>query len=61
MIRDLQVEELMTRLAEGKPLYLCAVQSGMGEKAARKYRRLGKLPSQCLPERTWRTRRDNLF
>ena len=58
MIRDLQVEELMKRLAEGKPLYLCAVQSGMGEKAARKYRRLGKLPSQCLPERTWRTRRD---
>ena len=30
----------------------------MDEKTARKYRRLGRLPSEVAPERTWRTRED---
>jgi hypothetical protein len=30
----------------------------MDEKSARKYRRLGKLPSQCQAEHTWATRQD---
>jgi hypothetical protein len=35
-----------------------AAKAGMSENTARKYLRLGKLPSQCQPERTWRTRKD---
>src|SRR5260370_6503738 len=30
----------------------------MDEQTARKYRDLGKLPSQTKPERTWKTRKD---
>lgn len=39
-------------------LQLAAAKAGMDEKTARKYRRLGKLPSEVKPERTWRTRED---
>ncbi|MCP4200725.1 MAG: IS21 family transposase [bacterium] len=42
----------------GQPLSVSAAKAGMDEKTARKYLRHGKLPSQCLPERTWRTRED---
>ena len=34
------------------------MKAGMDEKTARKYRRLGKLPSQIKQEHTWRTRKD---
>ncbi|HEY6243685.1 MAG TPA: IS21 family transposase [Pyrinomonadaceae bacterium] len=33
-----------------------AAKAGMDQKTARKYRRLGKPPSQCKKARTWRTR-----
>ena len=58
MVRNRQVEWLMKKLAESQPLYRCAARAGMDEKTARKYRRLGKLPSQCQAEHTWRTRPD---
>lgn len=35
-----------------------AAKAGMSEPTARKYRRRRQLPSQCQPERTWRTRAD---
>lgn len=41
-----------------KNLSVAAAKSGMSENTARKYLRLGKLPSQCKQNRTWRTRED---
>jgi hypothetical protein len=37
---------------------LAADKAGMDEKTARKYVKLGKMPSEVLPLRTWRTRED---
>lgn len=34
------------------------MKAGMDEKTARKYRRLGKLPSELKTQHTWRTRKD---
>ena len=42
----------------GEPLGRAALKAGMDEKTARKYRRLGKLPSESRQPRTWRTRPD---
>ena len=58
MIRDGQVRELFRLLTIGKPLALAARKTDMDEKTARKYRRLGQLPSQCAGARWWRTRPD---
>jgi hypothetical protein len=41
-----------------KTLATAAAKAGMDEKTARKWLRKGKLPSQCLRERNWRTRTD---
>lgn len=48
----------MKLLASGEPLAQAALRSGMDEKTARKYRRLGHLPSQTRSPRSWRTRDD---
>lgn len=37
---------------------VAAAKAGMDEKTARKYLRLGKLPSETKKEHTWRTRKD---
>ena len=58
MVTDCQVRKLMKLLNEEQPLSLAAAKSGMDEKTARKYRRLGKLPSEVGKEREWRTRAD---
>lgn len=58
MVTDQQVRHLMKELAKGKPVYRAAAQAGMNEKTGRKYQRLGKLPSQCRVDHTWRTRED---
>jgi Mu transposase, C-terminal domain len=42
----------------GYPLSVLAAKAGMCEKTARKYLRLGKLPSQLKSPRNWRTRPD---
>jgi len=42
----------------GRSLSVSAAQAGMDEKTARKYLRLGVLPSECHEARTWRTRPD---
>ena len=55
MIQDRQVRKLRTLLAGGMPLYRAALKTGMDEKTARKYRRLGKLPSESKVAHTWRT------
>jgi hypothetical protein len=58
MIMDRQVKRLWRVLALGKTLAQSADKAGMDEKTARKYRRLGRLPSEVAPQRTWRTRED---
>jgi len=60
MITDNQVRKLMRYLQGRKSLELAAIQSGMDAKTARKYRDLGKLPSELKAKRvrTWRTRED---
>lgn len=45
-------------LSQGMTLRDAAEKVGIDVKTARRYRRLGRLPSQCRPEHTWRTRED---
>lgn len=58
MVTDQQVRRLMTIRQTEASLATAAAKAGMDPKTARKYIRSGKLPSECRPERTWRTRRD---
>jgi hypothetical protein len=58
MVRDEQVKRLWQVLSSGKSLAQSADKAGMDEKTARKYRRLGRLPSEVAPQRIWRTRED---
>ena len=58
MVTDRQVKRLWRWLSSGKTLAQAADKGNMDEKTARKYRRLGRLPSEVAPERTWRTRED---
>ena len=60
MITDNQARKLMKYLQEKRTLGVAASKSGMDEKTARKYRNIGKLPSELKAERirTWRTRED---
>ena len=48
----------MASLGKGKSLAASAAKADMDEKTARKYRQLGKLPSEIKVEHTWRTRED---
>ena len=59
MVTDRQVRILMEFLGKGKNLITAASKADMDEKTARKYRRLGKLPSDIKVEHTWRTREDS--
>ncbi len=45
-------------LSQGMTLRDAAEKVGIDVKTARRYRRLGRLPSRCRPEHTWRTRED---
>ena len=58
MVTDRQVRLLMKLLQEEKTLSVAAAKAGMDEKTARKYRKLGKTPSEVKREHTWRTRKD---
>jgi hypothetical protein len=58
MVTDRQVKRLFGLLSSGKTLVQAADKANMDEKTARKYRQLGRLPSEVVPERTWRTRLD---
>ena len=56
MVTDQQVRKLMKLIQSDLTLAIAAAKAGMDEKTARKYRDLGKLPSQSREERTWLTR-----
>jgi hypothetical protein len=58
MKTDEQVKRLWEALSSGKSLAQSADKASMDEKTARKYRELGRLPSEVAPERVWRTRED---
>ena len=54
MTTDQQVRLLMSLIKKGLPLSTAAVKAGMSERTARKYRGLGKLPSDMA--RLFRTK-----
>jgi transposase len=58
MITDDKVMDLRLRLRPTPSLKTAAAQSGINDTTARKYIRLGKLPSECHVAHTWRTRSD---
>ena len=58
MVTNRQVRVLKEMLGKGKSLIVAAAKADMDEKTARKYRDLGKLPSEIKVEHTWRTRED---
>ncbi len=58
MVGDKQYWRLMKLLNTGKTLGRAAALSDMDQKTARKYRHLGKPPSQVRRARTYRTRAD---
>jgi hypothetical protein len=58
MVTDQQVRRLFKLIQTEKNFGIAAAKAGMDEKTARKYRRLGKLPSELKRQHTWRTRKD---
>lgn len=56
MKKDAEVQLSMRERRKGTTQELAAARTGMSVKTARRYERLGKLPSQLKPPRTWRTR-----
>jgi hypothetical protein len=58
MVEDRQVRRLMKLIQTEDTLATAAAKAGMDEKTARKYRDLGKLPSEVRSRHTWRTRED---
>ena len=55
MVTDQQVRRLMSLINKERSLASAAAKAGMDEKTARKYRRLGKLPSESRRRHRWRT------
>lgn len=58
MVTDNQVRILMELINKEKTLKTAAAKASMSEKTARKYRRTGKLPSQCKAVHDWPTHDD---
>src|SRR5208283_2844602 len=58
MVTDQQVRRLWRLMEKEESCAAAAAAAGMDEKTARKYRRLGKLPSEVKAMHTWRTRKD---
>jgi hypothetical protein len=58
VVKDQQVKGLMKMLSSGVPLETAAMKSGMCDDTARKYRDIGRLPSQLKTFREYRTRPD---
>ena len=59
MVTDQQLRRLITLRNKEKSKATTADKAGMDEKTARKYLKLGKLPSQVKKPHTWRTREDS--
>jgi hypothetical protein len=55
MVTDQQVRRLFKLVQTQKNFGIAAAKAGMDEKTARKYTKLGKLPSELKKQHTWRT------
>jgi hypothetical protein len=55
---DAQVRKLMEEMTKHGRIGLAAMRAGVDRKTARKYVEGGKLPSELVEPRTWRTRED---
>ena len=49
MVKDRQVRRLWGLLTRGRPMRVASASSGMCERTGRRYRDLGKLPSEVSP------------
>ena len=58
MVKDAQVRKLMNEKSKHGQVGLAALRAGMDRKTARRYLRIGRLPSELKAPRTWRTRPD---
>ena len=58
VVTDAQVRKLMEELSKHGEKEKAALKAGMDSKTARKYRRLGRLPSETKKPHTWRNRPD---
>ncbi|MGD9249087.1 MAG: IS21 family transposase [Desulfobacteraceae bacterium] len=58
MVTDQQVRRLFKLVQTQNSFGIAAAKAGMDEKTARKYTKLGKLPSEIKKPHTWRTRSD---
>jgi len=58
MVTDQQVRRLFKLVQTQSNFGIAAAKAGMDEKTARKYTKLGKLPSELKKPHTWRTRKD---
>jgi hypothetical protein len=58
MVSDAQVRKAMEEVSKHGSLSRAAMKADMDRKTARKYVRLGKVPSELKAPRTWRTRAD---
>ena len=58
MVTDQQVRRLLKYMNKENTLATAAAKAGMDEKTARKYRRMGRFPSELKKEHDWRTRED---
>ncbi len=58
MVKDQQVRRLFKLIQMERNIGKAAIKAGMDEKTARKYRRLGQLPSELEQPHTWQTRKD---
>ena len=56
MVTDLQIRRLRRLDHQGLTKGQAAAKAGLDDKTARKYRRLGRLPSEVRMEHSWRTR-----
>ena len=58
MVTDLHIQRLRRFDHQGWSKAQASAKAGIDDKTARKYRRLGKLPSEVRMEHNWRTRPD---
>ena len=59
MVTDKQVRRLMQMVETGRTVKIASLKTDMDEKTARKYLKMGELPSEVKAEHTWRTRADS--
>jgi hypothetical protein len=57
-VSDAQARKLMEEMSKHGKVGLAAMKAGMDRKTARKYVAAGKLPSEMMAPRDWRTRED---